>query len=164
MSAARRMVWTRTAPFSGRLGVSMCLLARCGNELIDGADGGVRLRRLYQAGCAGVAACPCPGGTALLSPDLHADQPPQADREPGQARDLHRLGRRPRLDRPSRARDPGAAGGRRAAHQGRRRPGPGRAARGAEAAALALIRLSVTGEVEQTGSKYTLATPGEGGP
>ena len=35
---------------------------------------------------------------------------------------------------------------------------------GAEAAALALIRLSVTGEVEQTGSKYTLARPGGDGP
>ena len=35
---------------------------------------------------------------------------------------------------------------------------------GAEAVALALIRLSVTGDVEQTGSKYTLAAPGEGGP
>ena len=29
---------------------------------------------------------------------------------------------------------------------------------GAEAVALALIRLTVTGEVEQSGSKYTLAT------
>jgi hypothetical protein len=29
---------------------------------------------------------------------------------------------------------------------------------GAEAVALALIRLTVTGEVEQNGSKYTLAT------
>jgi hypothetical protein len=28
----------------------------------------------------------------------------------------------------------------------------------------ALIRLSVTGDVEQTGSKYTLAAPGEDGP
>src|SRR4051794_33762595 len=35
---------------------------------------------------------------------------------------------------------------------------------GAEAVALALIRLSVTGEVEQTGSKYTLAAPGGDGP
>jgi hypothetical protein len=35
---------------------------------------------------------------------------------------------------------------------------------GAEAVALALIRLSVTGDVEQTGSKYTLAAPGEDGP
>ena len=35
---------------------------------------------------------------------------------------------------------------------------------GAEAVALALIRLSVSGDVEQTGSKYTLATAGEGGP
>ena len=35
---------------------------------------------------------------------------------------------------------------------------------GAEAVALALIRLSVTGDVEQTGSKYRLATAGEGGP
>ena len=35
---------------------------------------------------------------------------------------------------------------------------------GAEAVALALIRLSVTGDVEQTGSKYTRAEPGEGGP
>ena len=35
---------------------------------------------------------------------------------------------------------------------------------GAEAVALALIRLSVSGEVEQAGSKYTLAAPGEGGP
>jgi len=34
---------------------------------------------------------------------------------------------------------------------------------GAEAVALALIRLSVTGEVEQDGSKYTLAT-GDAGP
>jgi len=34
----------------------------------------------------------------------------------------------------------------------------------AEAVALALIRLSVTGELEQAGSKYTLATPGGGGP
>jgi len=34
---------------------------------------------------------------------------------------------------------------------------------GAEAVALALIRLSVTGEVEQGGSKYTLAT-GDVGP
>ena len=33
---------------------------------------------------------------------------------------------------------------------------------GAEDVALALIRLSVTGELEQTGSKYTLATPGGG--
>jgi hypothetical protein len=30
----------------------------------------------------------------------------------------------------------------------------------AEAVALALIRLSVTGELEQAGSKYALATPG----
>src|SRR4051794_21795176 len=36
--------------------------------------------------------------------------------------------------------------------------------RGAEAVALVLIRLSVTGELEQAGSKYTLATPGGGGP
>src|SRR3954464_7359687 len=35
---------------------------------------------------------------------------------------------------------------------------------GAEAVALALIRLSVTGDVEQTGSKYTLAAPDEDGP
>ena|SRR5690349_278319 len=35
---------------------------------------------------------------------------------------------------------------------------------GAEAVALALIRLSVTGELEQAGTKYTLATPGGGGP
>ena len=28
----------------------------------------------------------------------------------------------------------------------------------------ALIRLSVTGDVEQTGSRYTLAAPGEDGP
>jgi hypothetical protein len=35
---------------------------------------------------------------------------------------------------------------------------------GAEAVALALIRLSVTGELEQTGSKYTLATAGGAGP
>src|SRR5690349_16435903 len=33
-----------------------------------------------------------------------------------------------------------------------------------EDVALALIRLSVTGDVEQTGSKYALATAGEGGP
>src|SRR5689334_21418069 len=35
---------------------------------------------------------------------------------------------------------------------------------GAEAVALALIRLSITGDVGQTGSKYTLATPGGDGP
>ena len=35
---------------------------------------------------------------------------------------------------------------------------------GAEAVALALIRLSVTGELEQTGSKYTLAAPGDAKP
>ena len=35
---------------------------------------------------------------------------------------------------------------------------------GAEAVALALIRLSVSGDVEQAGSKYTLAAPGEDGP
>ena len=35
---------------------------------------------------------------------------------------------------------------------------------GAEAVALALIRLSVTGELEQAGSKYTLAAPGDAGP
>ena len=35
---------------------------------------------------------------------------------------------------------------------------------GAEAVALALIRLSVTGELEQTGSKYALAAPGGDGP
>jgi hypothetical protein len=35
---------------------------------------------------------------------------------------------------------------------------------GAEAVALALIRLSVTGDVAQAGSKYTLATPGADGP
>src|SRR3954447_21725010 len=35
---------------------------------------------------------------------------------------------------------------------------------GAEAVALALIRLSVTGDVEQTGSKYTLARPRGDGP
>ena len=35
---------------------------------------------------------------------------------------------------------------------------------GAEAVALALIRLSVTGDVEQIGSKYTLAAPSEGRP
>ena len=35
---------------------------------------------------------------------------------------------------------------------------------GAEAVALALIRLSVTGDVEQAGSKYTLGMAGEDGP
>ena len=35
---------------------------------------------------------------------------------------------------------------------------------GAEAVALALIRLSVTGEVEQTGSRYTSGPTGEDGP
>ena len=35
---------------------------------------------------------------------------------------------------------------------------------GAEAVALALIRLSVSGDVEQAGSKYTLAAPGGDGP
>jgi len=34
----------------------------------------------------------------------------------------------------------------------------------AEDVALALIRLSVSGDVEQTGSKYTLAAPGGNGP
>ena len=35
---------------------------------------------------------------------------------------------------------------------------------GAEAVALALIRLSVSGDVEQAGSKYTLGMAGEDGP
>ena len=35
---------------------------------------------------------------------------------------------------------------------------------GTEAVAFALIRLTVTGEVEQSGSKYTLATAGKDGP
>ena len=35
---------------------------------------------------------------------------------------------------------------------------------GAEAVALALIRLSVSGDVKQAGSKYTRAEPGEDGP